>query len=607
MIAIPNNPKATNMINYCRPNDIISKTNVFDKNEDNGNWPSNRTFVVCLFGAYFLFVLLRFSVTLLFEDPLIFGDELTYRYLAYSFYKYHNFYAIKNYGHVENMSNVLYSIAISPAFIFGNNFYIATKLINCLLINSVIFPSYVIMRQFVSARKALYTSVVVMFLPFFNIANYMMTENLYFPLFLWCFLIAYKYLTTRKIRLFILAVLLFLLLFFTKPTAIILVIAYIVTSFVILFVLKRHSREQKQLIIRAIVVFITLFSIVYLFKEQLQIHKMFGAYSSGMWSLASKWDFSAFLSHNFIVMSTSYLASFAFLYLLPFLVTLFALIHYFEQKNTNNIVFLGFVLLTFIFYLLSTIKFALITAKYEPFSRLHARYYFMTYPLFIYSFIAFGPSIKWNYAKKITLAACFCLLLLQCAIYFYPNFIARRSYGFFIDNIDLSGLLLRPTVYIVIWVILMSSIIAFYLRVRNRLLLLPFIVFFICFSMVQNIGYVYTLRSMHQKDPMTVWARTSRLFIQQNIPNLDNKVLMVGSDSLPMHSISFWLTYNYTDVMILKKNEEINMQRVSQDTEYIILFDDYKINIPFTKVASQWDGTHKCLIIKTQKKDLLPA
>lgn len=576
--------------------------NVFDEVEDNSEWLSKKAVVAYLFAAYFVFVLVRFFVAMLFTEPVVFGDELSYRYLAYSFYKFGDPFVVKNFGHVEQLNNILYALLISPAFYFGDNFYIAGKFINCLLINSVIFPSYYIMRQFVSSKKAFFTALIILFMPFFNIANYMMTENLYFPLFLWCFFAAYRYLVTHTLRMLLVAMLLLLLLFFTKPTAIMLAIAFAATIVILPFVTQRTYQQRKKHVIYAGIILFFAVIIAYLSKEQLKIYDMlFGSYSASTWHLVTEWSDFAILSESLVSMLMSHVVSFLLVYLLPTLVATFALKKYIVQKNDNNSIFIVFVLVTFLCYFLATIKFSLYTAAIEPFSRLHARYYFMTYPLFIYVIVAFGPSIVWNKLTKTKLAGFYVLLVFLAAIYFYPNFIEKKSYGFVVDNIDLSGLLLMPYLYVLVSLSFISAIIIYYAWKPKQFILLPFISLFLGMSLLQNMAYVYTLQSLRLQDTATIFSRISRNLVYKNIPGFDKKVLMIGSSPLPVLNTSFWLSYDYTAVRILKKNEEINLQNIPQDTEFIVLYDDYRVNIPLIKVAERVNGTYKCIILKTHK------
>jgi hypothetical protein len=297
-------------------------------------------------------------------------------------------------------------------------------------------------------------------------------------------------------------------------------------------------------------------------------------------------------------MATSHLGAFAFVYLLPFLVALFALSEEFRQGNGKSSIFLIFGLIVFTLHLFSTMKFTVDIAQYEQFSRLHARYYFMTYPFFIYSFMAFGGTIVWSFRRRLILAVCLIILVLQYIFIFYPNFVRRINNGYIVDNMDLSWLLLAPRMLVKLSFAVLLSLLLFYVIRRAKMRALPYIVFFLIMTTVQNVGHVYALKKLHYKDALD--TRSVRSFVQKNIPDLNSKVMMLGSGPKPMLNTSFWLPYQYTEVIYAERNKEINTSMIPPGTEYVILFDEYRLNLPSDYVAHRYD-TDKCAIIEIHK------
>lgn len=82
----------------------------------------------------------------------------------------------------------LYAIALLPALaIFpAAEIYGAIKVLNVLFITSVIFPAYLLMRQFAGRRFSLLIAALILLLPAQMVMpRLVMSENLFYPLFLW--------------------------------------------------------------------------------------------------------------------------------------------------------------------------------------------------------------------------------------------------------------------------------------------------------------------------------------------------------------------------------------------------------------------------------------
>ncbi len=81
----------------------------------------------------------------------------------------------------------LYSIALLPALSLpAADIYAAIKVLNVLFITSVVFPAYLLMRQFAGRRYSLLIAALILLLPAqVVIPRLVMSENLFYPLFLW--------------------------------------------------------------------------------------------------------------------------------------------------------------------------------------------------------------------------------------------------------------------------------------------------------------------------------------------------------------------------------------------------------------------------------------
>ncbi|HLC63416.1 MAG TPA: glycosyltransferase family 39 protein [Candidatus Nanoarchaeia archaeon] len=146
---------------------------------------------ILLFG-FIILVLVKLLLVLAISSPSIFSDEYYYSKLARSFF-FNNAFSIHN--ELNTLYPPLYPIAISSAYIFTDmkDVYLLMKLINVLLITSIIFPMYFLLKEFLSRKQAVVSSLVISFLPvLFLMPIYIMAENLFYPLIIWAIFFLYK-------------------------------------------------------------------------------------------------------------------------------------------------------------------------------------------------------------------------------------------------------------------------------------------------------------------------------------------------------------------------------------------------------------------------------
>jgi len=119
--------------------------------------------------------------------PWLFFDEVFYRQYAYDIF-YGLGYKISGYYNAQYPP--LYPLVIAPAFFFGNNWYKAILSINVLISSTIIFPIYLIVKRFFSSLLSWFI-VLLTVMSGFNVVfpRMLMSENLYLPLFLFCFLL----------------------------------------------------------------------------------------------------------------------------------------------------------------------------------------------------------------------------------------------------------------------------------------------------------------------------------------------------------------------------------------------------------------------------------
>ena len=154
---------------------------------------------------YFLFVIVKSIIAYFVQGPSVFGDEYVYFKLARNFFE--NGYFMYH-GEVVSKFPSLYPLIISIAYVFQdtNVVYYVVKVINAFLSSLIIFPAYYLLKDFLSSKKALIGTVLVGLLASnFTISNYVLSENLFYPLFLITITLVYFAFKTEKLKFFIIS------------------------------------------------------------------------------------------------------------------------------------------------------------------------------------------------------------------------------------------------------------------------------------------------------------------------------------------------------------------------------------------------------------------
>jgi hypothetical protein len=112
--------------------------------------------------------------------PVIQSDEL--RYFETAKFLYNGNFLIEDINH----SPFLYPLMLSVAFAFKENAYEAIKILNILFSSSIVFPLFLIARKYFTKKETLLITVLACILPYHLLFPRMiMSENLYFAIFLW--------------------------------------------------------------------------------------------------------------------------------------------------------------------------------------------------------------------------------------------------------------------------------------------------------------------------------------------------------------------------------------------------------------------------------------
>jgi hypothetical protein len=112
-------------------------------------------------------------------SAFIFGDELLYKTAAFELTQSHT------YSLAPNPYPPLYPLALTPAFLFGDDWYSWILRVNIFLSTLAIVPVWLIARELLDARRAALAALLSGVLPYHVVFPRMVfSENLYVPLFL---------------------------------------------------------------------------------------------------------------------------------------------------------------------------------------------------------------------------------------------------------------------------------------------------------------------------------------------------------------------------------------------------------------------------------------
>ena len=194
-----------------------------------------------LISAYIIIVIIKILLISVIPAPIEFADYYIYSKMAQSFISSGNF-------NVHNMAaNIfppLYPIFISPAFLFSDSkiSYLFIKIINAFILGSIIFPAYLLSREFLSGKKSFLASILVSLIPStFAFSSFIMSENLFYPLYMFSIYFIYKSYKEKSFKWDILAGVFIGLSILTRHIALSLILT-IILSLIFYFMIKRENR-----------------------------------------------------------------------------------------------------------------------------------------------------------------------------------------------------------------------------------------------------------------------------------------------------------------------------------------------------------------------------
>src|SRR3989344_1128981 len=196
--------------------------------------------------AFIIIFLLKGVLVSFIPAPSSFSDGYVYAKTARSF-----FFSQELSVHEEVLIKYppLYSMALSISYLFNdmNNVYLLMKLINTFLSSLIIFPAFFLANEFLSSKKSFLFSVLISVLPQnFSFSAYLMSENLFYTLFLTSIYFIYKSFKEDKINYDIIASIFIGMSYLTRVISLVLPIT--VAIFILINLIKKEYDLRKVFI-----------------------------------------------------------------------------------------------------------------------------------------------------------------------------------------------------------------------------------------------------------------------------------------------------------------------------------------------------------------------
>jgi len=236
---------------------------------------------------YFIVVLIKVILSPLVPYPLYLSDERQYVEMSRSFLNQGNFFFE---GNPSQQYPPLYPIFLLPTSFFEKIVaYPLIKIMNAFVTTSIIFPVYLISREFLKEKRAITIATLSLFIPeSFVLSFTIMSENLFFPLFMFSIYFMLKSFSENNKKWDILCGLFIGLSILTRMIGLTLLVAIIPILLIKAFYIKKSFKEKiKVFFLNKLFLFLILFLIIIpwfvrnLYYFGFSVSGLFGEYGIG--------------------------------------------------------------------------------------------------------------------------------------------------------------------------------------------------------------------------------------------------------------------------------------------------------------------------------------
>ncbi len=224
---------------------------------------------------YCLSVIIKIFLSFFVKSPYIYLDELIYSKMAESFFETGKFLYR---GMPTNQYPPLYPIVLSTAFIFKDMAatYAVMKIINAFLSSLIIIPVWLLSRNFLNEKESITLAIFSLIFPFFIYSNVIMSENLFYPLFIISIYLIYESVLKGNLKTDILCGFSIGLLFLTKITGILLLITFIMGLLIEIIIKLKDKDDDKPELKKINYVRIFIQDILQVIKRKMAVFLAFG-------------------------------------------------------------------------------------------------------------------------------------------------------------------------------------------------------------------------------------------------------------------------------------------------------------------------------------------
>ncbi len=201
--------------------------------------------------VYLGLVLIKIVLFSFIKTPSAFADYYIYAKMAQSFFHLGVF---QIHGVDTFLRPPLYPMLLSISYIFKDmtNVFLSMKVINALISTSIIFPSYLLAKEFLTRKRSFLVALLIGLIPStFAFSVYLMSENLFYPLFMFSIFFLYKSFTENSYKWDVLLGLFVGLSFLTRTIGIVLIVITILSFILYSFKYRKEFSFQlkKKLVV----------------------------------------------------------------------------------------------------------------------------------------------------------------------------------------------------------------------------------------------------------------------------------------------------------------------------------------------------------------------
>jgi glycosyltransferase involved in cell wall biosynthesis len=193
---------------------------------------------------YMTAVVVLLALALRVSSPWIMVDELVYSDMARSFARAGHFLVRGSHGNY----GFVYPLLLSPAYALAgpmSDVYQWARAIDALVMASAVFPTYLLARRVVRTPTALLAAALSVAVPSMVYTGTLMTENAFYPIFLWLALALVAMLERPTLRTQVAVLLLCVLAFETRAQSVALFAAVLTAPLVLAWIERGRPRSLK--------------------------------------------------------------------------------------------------------------------------------------------------------------------------------------------------------------------------------------------------------------------------------------------------------------------------------------------------------------------------